>query len=80
MAKSIMRNSRELHLKKEKTLYEVLGPLGTHPLKSADALQLAAALVWAGNTTRDHHFVCLDKRLRKAAGKEGFRILPEEIQ
>ena len=48
-----------------------------HPLRAADSLQLAAALVWAGKVPRDHTFVCLDNRLREAARKEGFRLLPE---
>lgn len=48
-----------------------------HPLRAADSLQLAAALVWAGKVPRDHAFICLDNRLREAARKEGFRILPE---
>ncbi len=47
-----------------------------HPLKSADALQLAAALVWAGGNPRAYDFVCLDNQLRTAAKKEGFVILP----
>ena len=50
--------------------------LGVHPLRAADALQLAAALLW----TRDHpggrDFVCLDERLRTAAAVEGFQVLP----
>ena len=49
-----------------------------YPLRAADALQLAAALVWAGKVPRDHAFVCLDNRLRDAARKEGFHILPEQ--
>jgi len=48
-----------------------------HPLRAADSLQLASALVWAGKVPRDHAFICLDNRLREAARKEGFRILPE---
>lgn len=47
-----------------------------HPLRAADSLQLAAALVWTGTTPRGHHFVCLDDRLRTAARTEGFTLLP----
>ncbi|HEX9022282.1 MAG TPA: type II toxin-antitoxin system VapC family toxin [Geobacteraceae bacterium] len=47
-----------------------------HPLRAADSLQLAAALVWAGNSPKGHHFVCLDQRLREAARKEGFLLIP----
>jgi predicted nucleic acid-binding protein len=49
-----------------------------HPLRAADALQLAAALAWAGRDPTGQKFVCLDSRLRKAARDEGFAILPEQ--
>ena len=52
--------------------------LATHPVKSADALQLAAALVWAGRSTHGAHFVCLDRQLCIAAQKEGFTVLPTD--
>lgn len=47
-----------------------------HPLRAADSLHLAAALVWTGGSTEDHHFVCLDDRLREAARSEGFLLMP----
>jgi predicted nucleic acid-binding protein len=47
-----------------------------HPLRSADSLQLAAALVWAGGNPDRHGFVCLDQRLRDAARSEGFMLFP----
>ena len=47
-----------------------------HPLRAADALQLAAALVWADARVTRHGFVCLDQRLREAAQREGFEVLP----
>ena len=50
-----------------------------HPLRAADSLQLAAALIWAERSPKGHHFVCLDQRLRDAARKEGFFVLPESI-
>jgi predicted nucleic acid-binding protein len=49
-----------------------------HPLRAADALQLAAALVWSGRSPKGQHFVCLDGRLRAAARNEGFMLLPED--
>ena len=54
---------------------------GKHPLRAADALQLAAALFWCGGDTRGESFACLDDRLRGAAALEGFRVLPysEEV-
>lgn len=48
-----------------------------HPLSAADAMQLAAALVWADKLPAGHRFACLDARLIEAAGKEGFEIRPE---
>lgn len=45
--------------------------LRVHPLRAADALQLAAALEWAG-TPPDGGFVTLDDRLLEAAQREGF--------
>lgn len=48
-----------------------------HPLSAADALQLAAAWIWAQGAPEGGDFVCLDDRLRAAAGAEGFRVLPE---
>ena len=50
--------------------------LMTHSLRAADALQLAAALVWTEEATMGAEFVCLDQILREAAMKEGFTILP----
>lgn len=51
-----------------------------HPLSAADSLQLAAALVWAGKSPMGHKFACLDKRLREAARKEGFTVVPAETE
>ncbi|MFA6107807.1 MAG: PIN domain-containing protein [Candidatus Latescibacterota bacterium] len=47
-----------------------------HRLTAADALQLAAALVWAEHDPAGMGFVCLDERLREAARREGFQVLP----
>lgn len=47
-----------------------------HPLRAADAFQLAAALVWCRERTSGSGFVCLDVRLREAAVREGFEVLP----
>lgn len=50
--------------------------LATHPLRAADALQLGAALVWSRERPVGLAFVSLDRRLREAASKEGFTVLP----
>jgi uncharacterized protein len=49
--------------------------LRTHPLRTADALQLAAALTWAPRPVGDV-FVTFDERLATAATLEGFNVLP----
>lgn len=50
--------------------------LAAHPLRAADALQLAAALVWCGGQTRGAELISYDTRLREAAVREGFVVLP----
>lgn len=50
--------------------------LAVHPLRAADAFQLAAALVWAEEKPQGLEIVCLDQNLREAALKEGFEVLP----
>ena len=48
--------------------------LRVHPLRASDALQLAAARLWAGSAA-DAELVTLDERLALAARLEGFRVL-----
>jgi predicted nucleic acid-binding protein len=50
--------------------------LSIHPLRAADALQLAAALIWAEEAPQGLEVVCLDQNLREGAFKEGFTVLP----
>lgn len=50
--------------------------LDKHPLRTADAYQLAAALDWCDGSPGGAQFVCFDKRLRPAAEAEGFEVLP----
>ena len=59
------------------TLRERAGRLlGAHSLRAGDALQLAAALVSSDDAPQGETFVCLDARLRNAARREGFALLP----
>ena len=51
--------------------------VAVHPLRAADALQLAALIIWGEADPGGERFVCLDERLREAARQEGFTILPE---
>ena len=50
--------------------------LNAHPLRAGDVLQLAAALVACDERPEALPFVCLDDRLRDAARREGFPVLP----
>lgn len=50
--------------------------VATHALRAPDAMQLAAALVAVSDRPRGHEFVCADGRLRDAAAREGFAVLP----
>lgn len=50
--------------------------LASHPLRAADALQLAAALIWCEEQPHNETFVSLDDRLCAAARKEGFEVAP----
>ena len=50
--------------------------LRVHDLRSADSLHLAAAIVAAEGRPASLEFVCLDDRLRVAAGREGFAVVP----
>jgi predicted nucleic acid-binding protein len=50
--------------------------VAAHPLRAADALQLAAALAWCDEAPRGNGFVCLDERLCAAARAEGFAVFP----
>jgi len=49
--------------------------LRLHAVRSADALQLAAALVWAGDPPSGE-FVAFDQRLQEAARMEGLTARP----
>lgn len=49
--------------------------LAKYPLKAADSLQLAAALVWCGGRPARRAFICADRRLAAAAKGAGFALL-----
>ena len=50
--------------------------LARHPLRAADAGQLGAALLLQEQLVAPLPFVCLDRELSIAAGREGLRVLP----
>lgn len=49
--------------------------LRSHSLRGGDALQLAAAIEAAGDHVVAVEFVCFDRRLAEAAGREGFALI-----
>lgn len=49
--------------------------LRMHPLRAADSLQLAAALIAANHAPASLEFVCFDDRLAAAAAREGFPVI-----
>ena len=49
--------------------------LPLYPLRAADSLQLAAALVWCRNRPVGRNFICADERLSEAAEQAGFTAL-----
>lgn len=49
--------------------------LETHPLRAADALQLAAALVMVSDHPERTPFVTLDEHLGEVAAQEGFEVV-----
>jgi hypothetical protein len=49
--------------------------VSVHGLRSADALQLASALVFFEEKPEKVEFVCLDQLLSRAAAREGFQVL-----
>jgi len=54
--------------------------LAVHSLRAADALQLAAALVWCQDHPAGQALVTFDTRLGTAGAREGFTILPGRDQ
>lgn len=53
--------------------------LAVHPLRAADAFQLAAALEWCQGQPAGMALASFDTRLRDAAHREGFTVLPSAL-
>ena len=51
--------------------------LRVHSLRAADALQLGAALAWAGSNTQGSFLYTFDQQLAVAAGGRGSRVWRE---
>lgn len=49
--------------------------LSNYPLRAADALQLAASLIWCDGRPAKRTFVCVDKRLSGIARSIGFAVI-----
>ncbi|MGI8639304.1 MAG: hypothetical protein ACR2MG_05055 [Pyrinomonadaceae bacterium] len=54
-----------------------LNLIKTQNLRTLDALQLAAALVWCFEKPKGRIFICCDDKLSEAARKIGFTVLPK---
>lgn len=70
---SELQPTDEVRVRSERLLF-------SRNLSSADAMQLAAALLWCDDDPRQAVFVCQDDKLRTAARLEGFRVLPTSEQ
>jgi predicted nucleic acid-binding protein len=53
--------------------------LRAHDLQATGSLQLAAARIATADDPSMAEFVCLDAKLRQAAAREGFRLLPVRL-
>ena len=53
--------------------------LAVHVLRAADAFQSAATIQWRQRHTMNKEVVSFDTRLREAAHKEGFNVLPGRL-
>ena len=60
---------------RERVRARALRLLRVHPLRGADAMQLAAALVASKEDPSTLDFVCSDARLSQAASREGFSVV-----
>jgi predicted nucleic acid-binding protein len=49
--------------------------LDNYILRAADALQLAASLIWCQKRPSRRNFICADRRLAQAAASAGFSVL-----
>jgi uncharacterized protein len=59
----------------EAVRHQAASVLDLYPLRAADSLQLAAALIWCRNRPAGRTFICADDRLCDAATQAGFTVL-----
>ena len=71
-----LRGSWDEILPSEQVRTLAVGLPDEYGIRGADALQLAAALVWCRERPRRRPFVCFDERLVAAASKAGFTVRP----
>ncbi len=60
--------SEEVRVEARRLLY-------TYPLRAADSLQLAAAMIWCSKRPQGRIFICGNVRLSEAAANAGFTVL-----
>ena len=53
--------------------------LAVHPLRTADALQLGAAIPLCQGLTTEQSVVAFDQRLCEVSYREGFTLLPDQL-
>jgi predicted nucleic acid-binding protein len=71
---SLRRAWREIH-PTEAVRNRSFTVLDAYPLRAADSLQLAAALIWCDERPAGKTFLSADIRLCEAAAKSGFTVL-----
>ena len=59
----------------DRVRHSAIDVISTYDLRSADAIQLASALVWCKGKARHRSFVCFDQRLTEAARVIGFTTM-----
>lgn len=71
-----LRSSWDEMLPSERVRALAEGLPDEYGVRAADALQLAAALVWCRERPRRRPFVCFDEKLARAAAEAGFTVRP----
>ncbi len=71
-----LRSSWDEMLPSERVRALAEGLPDEYGVRAADALQLAAALVWCRERPKRRAFVCFDEKLSRAASSAGFIVRP----
>ena len=64
----------------DQSIFDIaVGLVARHGLRTGDAIQLASAVAARATDPTCDTFLCFDSRLRDAAAREGFGLLPAEL-